>query len=449
MPFAELILLAALPLLLVASAFFSGCETALFSLSRYQRLQLSRSRSFAAATVTTLLAETRSLLITLLLGNMTINVAYFVVSTVVLVRLKTEHQAGTLLVGVLSVVPLLILILLGEVVPKLLASRLAQAWSRYTAVPLLLVHRVLAPLRALISAVVIGPLARLFAPGERPPTLSAEELETLLELSTQQGVIDHEEEHLLQQVLELSQLKVRDLMTPRVDIKAFDLADPPDKLTSLIRATRLSHVPVYRGDLDHIAGVVSARQVLLAEPQTQAELRALIREAKFVPEQQRADQLLVDLRKTGTTFAMVVDEYGGTAGLITLEDVVEELVGEIAGPYASAQGPQVESIGPGRWRVSANLPVHDWGQVFDAAGGIPRDSGIEGVSTVGGLVMARLGRLPKVGDRTTFGNVAIEVETMDRRRVGTLLVQLQEATGSGQQAAGNKPLSKPQDRGRA
>lgn len=423
---ADLIMFAALPLLLTVSGFFSGCETALFSLSHQDRMKLGRSNALAASAATTLLSETRPLLISLLLSNMTINVAYFVISTVLLVRLKSEYEMGTLLVSVFSVMPLLALILLGEVLPKLLASRLAPAWSRVTSVPLLIVHRTLAPLRGILSVFVIAPLARLIGPAERPPALSADELETLLQISQEQGVINDEEEQLLQQVLELSHIKVRELMTPRVDIKAFCLTDPLEELANVVRNTRLSYLPIYHDDLDHIKGVVYARQILMYPPSTLDQLRPLIHQVKWVPEQQRADQLLVDLRKTGTTFAIVVDEYGGTAGLITLEDVVEELVGQIAGPYDSAQGSKVEPIAPGQWRVSANLPIHNWGQAFSGLSNVHHDSAIESVSTAGGLVMARLGRVPMVGDRVIIGNVAMEVEQMNQRRISTLRVRLLE-----------------------
>jgi len=161
---------------------------------------------------------------------------------------------------VMSIGPLVALILLGEVMPKLLAARLAMKWSRWSALPLMATHQTLAPLRIGFNAVIITPLARLIAPPQMPPKLTPKELESILDHSLQRGVINHEEEHLLQQVLELSQLKVRDLMTPRVDIKAFDLSHPPEELYDLARSSRYSRIPAYRGDLDHIEGIVLARQ---------------------------------------------------------------------------------------------------------------------------------------------------------------------------------------------
>lgn len=413
-----------LPLLLIGSGFFSGSETALFSLSQHQRARLARDAGFVGRTITTLLAETRSLLITLLLSNMTINVLFFVISSVLLIQLQRTEWAGAVIVTVASVVPLLAIIMLGEVLPKLIAARLTMGWARFCALPLYVVHRAIAPVRIFAHVAIITPLARLIAPRQEVPALSEEELESLLTLSQRQGLLDPEEEQLLQQVLELSQLKVRDLMVPRVDMQTFDLNDDPAMLIEMGRSQRMSQVPVCEGDLDHIIGVVHMRQILLREPKSREELQKLVRQVKFVPEQQRGDQLLVEMRKTGTTFAIVVDEYGGTAGLITLEDVVEHMVGNIAGAFEPGGEPEVKYLGPNRWRASAWLSVHEWADFFGHAPTLEGIATLDAVSTVGGLVMARLGRLPQTGDHVNVGNVRITVERMAERRVETVLIEL-------------------------
>ena len=424
------LLLLLLPILLVASAFFSGSETALFSLSRHNRAQLARSGSLVGQTLTTLLAETRSLLITLLLGNMTINVLFFVTSSILLIHVgRTGLLPGTA-VAALSILPLLAIILLGEVLPKLVAARLPVQWSRAVALPMMLFHRLIAPLRIAAAVLVITPLARLIAPKRKPPALSPAELEDLLTLSQRQGVIDPGEEQLLQQVLDLSELKVRDLMVPRVDVQAFDLDNAPAQLIDLIRRTRLRHIPVYRHNLDNIVGLVFARQILLHRPATVEQLQGYIRQVRFVPEQQRADALLRELRRTGTAFAVVVDEYGGTAGIVTIEDVVEHLVGEIAGEYEPTTAPPVERIGPGTWRAAANLPVYEWLNLFNRNPAMLGLAELESVSTIAGLIMAKLGRVAEKGDQVRIGNVLITVETMQKRRIDRVLIQLNPADQS-------------------
>lgn len=418
LPLADILLLSLLPLLLAASAVCSASETALFSLTGHQRLRFSRQNHLAAQAVMSLLARTRDLLITLLLSNMLINTSYFVVSTVLLIRLQERGRLSTTIASALGLAALLALILLSEVLPKLVAARIPTTIAALVSIPLLVVHRAIAPLRVFLRSMVITPLSRLLAPAGRPSALSGAELAKLLELSAERGVIDPQEEDLLQGVLSLSRLRVRDLMTPRVDIDAFDLRRPPGELLELFQNTRLSRVPVYQGDLDHVVGVVYARQALLKKPATPPEVRKLIRQISFVPELTRADQLLIQFRKRGTTIAIAVDEYGGTAGLITLEDVVEELIGDLFSPYDSEGPPQVVALTPGQWRVSADLPIHEWAQTFAPLH--PRGDAV----TLGGLVMDRLGRVPRVGDRVEAGNLLVEVEAMDRWRIASLRLTL-------------------------
>jgi CBS domain containing-hemolysin-like protein len=359
---------------------------------------------------------------------MVVNVSFFAISTVLLIRLG--DRAGAAVTALASVLPPVMLILFGEVTPKLIATRLTTRFTRVTALPMLAVHRTIQPLRLVLQSLVVTPLARLVAPEKAPSPLTAEELEALLRMSTQRGVIDRGEQQLLEQVLSLGQVRVKDVMTPRVDVVAFDLALPPARLIRLFRETRRSRIPVYRDDLDHVAGVVLAREVLRLEPRRHAELMRLVRPARFVPELMRADQLLSSFRDSATTFAMAVDEYGGTAGLVTLEDVVEHMVGSIAGPLEADEVDPVLPLGPGRWRVSADLSVRTWANAL----GLPR-RGHE-VSTLGGLVMARLGRVARVGDRVGIGNVALTVEEIAGHRPRWLTVQLTEAQTAGDRRGG-------------
>ncbi len=430
MPYPVLLMLMLLGGLLVASGFFSGSETALFSLTRHQRARLQRSNAVVPRAIITLLAETRGLLITLLLGNMTVNVLYFVVSSVLLIKAGESPRVGTVLLIVLTLIPLLTIILFGEVLPKLVASRMPDTFCRVIAVPMLVVHRVLAPIRISSSLMVITPLSRLLTPPTPPPELSPEEMESMLHLSRQHGVIDHNEQRVLEQVLELSRLKVRHLMVPRVDIHAVDLDAPPGELMGLIRQHRLRHIPAYRGDLDNVVGLVYSRQVLLAEPKTSAELEKLVRGIKFVPELQRADQTLIALRKSGTTFAMAVDEYGGTAGLITLEDLVEHLVGDLPGAYESSGEVSVESLGPGRWRVDADLSVHEWSDTFGRHQQIEAARRLSAARTIGGLVMSQLGHVPDVGEAIHLGNVRIAVDRKVGHRIEAVIIELESPTAS-------------------
>ena len=410
-----------LPLLLVASGFFSGGETALFRLSRHQQLQLSRSPGIAAAAIARLLHDRNAFLVTVLLGNMFINVLYFVISSVLVLGLEERNLLNATAGGILNIGALLLLILFGEVLPKLIAARYSLGWSKFAAVPLLTVYRVLSPLRVLLRGFVLDPLGRLVAPLHEQAQLSPKEMESLLELSQHSGVIDDQEEKMLQQVLALSQLRVQDLMTPRVDIIAYNLNDPPAKLMELVTKHRLSRIPVYLGSIDNVVGIVYRRQALLTKPTTDDQIRQLIRQVNFVPELQRPDQLLVQLRKRGTTLAVAVDEYGGTAGVVSLEDVVGRMVGQTGDIADGSQVQPVHQVGENQWRVSGHLGIREWSAVFGSVA-----APVTGISTIGGLVTANLGRMAKVGDRIALGNLLIEVEAIKGWRIEHLLLHLQK-----------------------
>lgn len=419
-----LIILIALPVLLVGSALFSGSETALFSLSAHQRSLLTNSKRAGANAASTLLVETRALLVTLLIGNMVINVLYFTLSTVLMDHLLANESIAATGAAAIALGTFFGVIIFGEVLPKQVAAQQAYAWSGLVGVPLLAIHRGIAPVRILAERIVIGPLARLIAPSTKPPELSARELEIMLSMSRQRGIIDQDEQQLLRHVLELGQIKVRDVMVPRVDIRGYDLEDPAGELLNLARETRLRHLPVCEGSLDHIRGVVLTRQLLVKPPTDKQAIEALIKPVYFVPEVAAADHLLATLREQAITFAIVVDEYGGTAGLVTLEDVVEHFIGDIPGAYERDGQPIVEQLRDGVFRVGADLAVHDWVEWFGRNPAMTKAA--SNAATLGGVVLGLLGKAPDEGDRVRLGNMVLTVDRVDKRRITSVVVALSE-----------------------
>ena len=428
----NLILLIALPVLLIGSALFSGSETALFSLSAHQRTMLTKSPRAGAHAAAQLLTETRALLVTLLIGNMVINVLYFTLSTLLMDRLlDSDTINATTAVGI-AVGTFLLVILFGEVLPKQVAAQRAMAWAGWVGVPLLAVHRAIAPVRITAQQIVITPLARLIEPPTRPPELSADELETMLSMSRRRGIIDRDEQHLLRHVLELGQIKVRDVMVPRVDIHGHNLADPPSAIMQLARETRLRFLPVYEHSLDRVRGIALTRELLLDPPRTREQLIARLRPAHFVPEIAPADELLTNLRDQGITFAIVVDEYGGTAGLVTLEDVVEHFIGDIPGAYERTGEARVEQVRRGVFRVDADLAVHDWVDWFGRNPAI--STAASDAATIGGVVLGLLGKLPAEGDSVSLGNIVLTVDKVEGRRITSVIAAL-----SGDRPASSQP----------
>jgi putative hemolysin len=411
----DLPLLLSLPILLIFSGFFSGSETALFGLSQHQRMTLRKRGTLAGHAVDALLADRRMLLITVLLGNTVVNVMYFVISSVLMMR-SAVPAAGE---AAMAVVFLLAIVLLGEIAPKVLAAAQRRAFAAFIAPPLLTLHRTIAPLRAVLAHGVIAPLTRLAAPHQPPMMLGDEELRSLVEVSQREGVIDTEEHRILGEVLKMRRLKVRDVMTPRVRMAALPRGARREDVLTLIRETRLTKVPVHDGDLDHILGILHVKRYIMDKAATAVTDRAVMTPAHFVPDLITLDQLLDQLRRFGAQSAIVVDEYGGTEGIVSVEDVVEELVGDIVGPDDEATEPP-RLIGIGTWRVSGDMSVHEWAEAFDVTLEETR------VATLGGLITERLGRAPEPGDALQIRPVRLEVQSTEQSRVVSVIVRLHD-----------------------
>ena len=406
-----------LALLLGCSAFVSGAETALFNLSGAQRHHFARSGNRLQRAAADLIQHPDRLILTLMLVNMTVNVAFFAIASLIVLRLAAELPGwqSTLL----GVAPLLAIVMFGEVLPKALALKKPDTFAATVALPLQAMHLFLAPMMRYLQRFLIAPMIRLFEPSdstsEKP--ITQEELQALLEASSQEGTLDRHTTSLLREVVELGDIKVREIMVPRTEIQAYDIAAPRDELIDLIRKHKFGSVPVYDGDLDHFLGTVRSSEVLLCP---EKPVHTLLRPVVFVPEIISLDALLTTFREKGEKVAVTVDEYGGTAGLITIEDVVEEIVGEIYDPE-DARAPRAERVGPDRWLLPGNLPIRTWAEAFRLRIAPRR------LETLGGLMAASLGHLPNEGDTITISNLTLTVREMKNRRVAQIELTRRES----------------------
>ena len=404
--------------MLLGLAFFGISESAFFSLSRSEILRFRTGSHRVGHVVASLMHRPARLLTSLLLGSQLLGVGFYAMAAGTFLDLGHIVSISWPVEVVLVLMPLLVVVLFGEVGPKVLGYSYPARFAQLLAVPNALLVRVLGPIQVVLSVVLVEPLTRLLQPAlAQRQTLSTQELASLLELSHQRGLIASNESDWLKEIIELSRLKVGDIMVPRVDMVAYDADQPPAGLVQLFCRSGLVRIPVYRGDLDDILGLVYAKDLLLA-PAT--PLASLVRPVHFVPETATVDKLLAQFRKTRSQMAIVVDEYGGTAGLVSLEDALEEIVGDISGPGEQVLE-AVTQVGPNEYLVDGDLPIHQWHDTFD----IPMD--IHRVSTIGGLVMSLLGRLPKVGDIVRYRNLEFMVESMRRHRIARVRLRLKEA----------------------
>ncbi len=425
MPTVSIILASLLPILMALSALCSASETALFSLTQADRIRLRKSHPRVHDAVSQMLAQPTSLLVAILLLNVTVNTAFFTIFGLVVKGWLPEFWAAMTSLGAV-----LLLVLVSEVLPKGLAAVHRVAFCRIIAIPVLAWFTIIGPLRLILDSFVIAPLARLFRADSGSPAekLTSDELSNLVELAANQGVLHASEQQLLADVVQLSVLRVRDIMTPRVDVRWLSSTDTSQELLQVARDTGYTRFPVCRTNLTDrsIVGIVHAQRVLpgLAKHGAAARmpLPALVEPARFVPERSRVDQLLEFFRLARCDVAMVVSEQGEVTGMVQIDNVINELIKFAANPDDSP-AQRVQMIGIGEWEVPGRLSVRDWEEYFESKPGSSQHAGGR-VSTVAGLVLSRLGRVPREGDTVDIGNVSLRVSAMSGRNIERVHVSL-------------------------
>ncbi len=405
-------------LLLACSAFFSGSETAFFNLTQRQIKQFEASRVRLQKLAARLLRRPGHLLDCLLFGNMMVNVLFFAVSSVLVINVGRGRGFGAATAAAFAT--FLFFVLFGEILPKSLAYTSSRALAVAGALPVFLVVQVLGPVTSVFRILFLEPVLRiLFGHARAPRGTTLAEFRSLVNLSRRRGLIGEDENRLLGEVIELGMLKVRHVMLSRVDMITTNVAQPPAAVRDLMQKHHLTRVPVYAGHVDNIVGLVHLRELLL---QSGVLLDRLLQPIQFVPEQKTVESLLEFFRKTGTDMAVVVDEYGGIAGLVRLEDIAEELFGRIESPTTARP---IQQLGPLQYRLAGDLAVHDWADAFGV------DLEETRVSTVGGLVTTLLGRIPRKGDVAYIGNLKFTVERVRRHRIETVILSLEPMSGHG------------------
>jgi len=404
-------------LLLAFSAAVSCGEAALFSLLPAQAGRPDRPpMRFAGAA----LRSPRSTLRVVLLAQTLTRVLIAALTIICLLELAPRLSGWVVPAGAALVIGLIIA--LGEIAPRIVGAAQAERLARPAALLIGAIGLIGLPLVRALDALLVRPLSRLLL-GRRPAadddqsrTLTADELKVLLEMSRRGGVIEHMEDAYLREVIDLREIRARDVMIPRVEVAVFDIHGSPDELRKKMRASRHTKVPVFDGSIDNIVGLVYTK-ILFFE--TGRRLRDIVQPVRFVPELISGEQLLDHFRRTRSQIAVAVDEFGGMAGLVTLEDVIERIVGDIHDPEDRQAAPEVRETAPGEFEVAGRLSVRHWTQMFG------RDELPERVATLSGLITALLGRPARPGQSVRLGNLTLIVIATRGRRVDRARLRLE------------------------
>jgi CBS domain containing-hemolysin-like protein len=400
---------------LLLAAFAATAETALTSVSRLRMRSLAESGDRAARRVVRLHENPNAYLSTIL----TVNTLAVIIASTVTALIVVDHWgsgADAAATAVLSV-----FVLVGcEILPKSVALRFSQRVARLLSGPVTTLTTVLRPV-VFVLTWLSGQLVRVIARGGGVPGpfVTEDDLKVLLAVSEREGVVEEEEHEMISGVLELTDKVAREVMVPRVDVVGIDVRCGIEDAIRLVNQHGHSRIPLYEETIDNIVGLIYAKDLLRVRGfDSPPSLRQLAREPYFTPELKKAGELLIEMRKKKVHMAVVVDEYGGTAGIVTIEDLIEEIVGDIRDEYDVNEPEEIQFVSDKEALVNARVALDDIQSLVH----LPIDVDEVEADTIGGLVYERLGSIPKAGATVQVGDVTIRVESVRRQAIRTLRI---------------------------
>jgi putative hemolysin len=439
-PFLDLLIVATL---IVVSGFFAASELSLITVKRHRLAQLASEGNRSARAAERLIEDPSRFLATIqvaltFLGFLAsaVGAVSFSGAVAEVIRLvpwdPIQEAAPTIAFLLTTLLIALVTIVVGELAPKTLALSFAERFALGVARPIAFMERLLSPFVWLVT-LVSGLLVRALGGSEKPRAgyLSTEELKLLVETGSEQGGIEEDEKEMIHGVIELGERRVHEVMVPRIGIQAMDVNDPMDEVLDLIVRAGHSRLPVYEENLDNIIGILYAKDLLPylkrnGSKAPEIDLRKLVRPPVYVPESKAVDELLHEMQVTKRHLAIVVDEYGGTAGLITLEDVVEEIVGEIQDEYDREESlvEPLSNDGELSYRLDGRVSMDDLRDLF----GMPdeEEEDEDAYDTLGGFIVHRVGRIPLPGATVKFGDVTLTVDAAEPRRVAKVIASREQ-----------------------
>ncbi|MCD8133861.1 MAG: hemolysin family protein [Clostridiales bacterium] len=413
----------ALELLLFLSAFFSSAETALTTVSKISMKTLADEGNHRAALVLKITDDSSRMLSAVLIGNNLVNILASSLATVLAVR--AFGSAGT---GIATGVLTLLVLIFGELTPKTMATIRAERMSlRYCRIIWVLMH-ILTPVIFILNLLASCVLRLLRVnPEEKNKVMTERELRTVLEVGHQSGVIETEEKQIINNVFDFGEAKAEDIMVQRIDMVFVQIDASYDEVVSLFREEKLTRLPVYEDSRDEVVGILNMKDLILCDRDS-FSVRGIMREPFFTYEHKSTAGLLLQMRKLQINIAIVLDEYGMTAGLVTIQDLIEEIVGEIRDDYDEDEDELLQQISGREYLVAGHMKLDD----FNEALHLNLES--DGYDTIGGYLIGLLDRLPKVTDSgVTPDGVYLQVWRKEKQRISKIYVRLPEKASAGQE----------------
>ena len=398
---------------IIFSAFFSGTETALFSLNKLQlkKMQKEEENNWRVKSIIRLLDDPQRTLISILIGNMFVNISASSLATYLAIKFF-----GNIGIGIASGIMIFIILVFGEIVPKSLAVANAEIISKKIARPIEIISTGLFPLIKFFKIIisVLYYFLRMKKNKEKKE-ITEEDLITLIDVGKDEGVIEEEEKKMIRNIFEFGDTMVKEVMIPRVDMACIHSDTKLNSILKLIKKVGHSRIPVYEETIDNVIGILYAKDLLGIYEQwytskEKFDLKQIMRRAYFVPENKKIDDLLDIFQRDKIQIAIAIDEYGGTAGLVTMEDVVEEVVGEIIDEY-DTEIKLFKITEDNTVIADGNISIEKINEILNIE--IPEN----GFETLGGFIFDLLGRVPKKGEKVKYHNLQIIIEQVVKNRI--------------------------------
>ena len=396
--------------LLLLSGFFSSAETALFSISRAKARHIAKEKGITNTLIKKMKDDPHRLLSTILIGNNLVNVGAAALATAITIRLVASNAVG-IATGIMTA----LILIFGEIIPKSIATRNNVLIARLVILPLYWLSILFSPIIFFLNFI-----PRLTRKVQRKSRVTEEELMTFVEVVEEEGGIEEEEKELIHNIFEFDDTSASEIMTPRADMFVINV-DEDLNVEAIIRSG-FSRIPVIEEDIDHVIGILNIKdlfmhQVTAAE---QTDVRRVMSEPYFVPENKKLDHLLQEFKKRKQHIAIVVDEHGGVSGLITLEDALEEIVGEIIDETDKVE-PHIVKLTQNEWRVLGKSEIDDVNDKL--AMDIPDTKEYD---TFSGYILEQIGRIPKEKEDIYLGDFVVTVNQMDGTRIKEYIVKKTE-----------------------
>lgn len=399
--------------LLFLSAFFSSTETALFSLNKIRVMHMAQEGNPKARLVMDMLNEPNNLIATILIGNNIVNIGASALATSLAIDIF-----GSTGVGIATGVMTILILVFGEATPKSIAAQNAEKWSLAIIGIIKVLSIIFLPFIKSMGLITNLLLKVMGSQEDKDPFITEDELKLMVNAGQEEGFIAESEKEMINSIFDFDDTLVREIMTPRIDMVVAEVNNSFGEVVEIAIDSGHSRIPVYENTIDNIVGIVYGHDLLKNSNKdfSAIQIKKLMRPAYYVPETKKVRDLLAELRQAKVHMAIVLDEYGGTAGLITIEDVIEEIVGDIQDEF-DLEEESIITLEDGSIRADGRASIFDINEVLDID--LPDDD----YETISGLVFHLLGHIPKEGEEIILENVKIRVEKILGRRVDKVMIR--------------------------